>query len=289
MWVARVLRTITAIVIALLVGTLVSATLVRMAPGFDSDERVLDSRLSAESIAAIRAERAGNRNILHFYLTYVARAAHGDFGVSQSLDRPVSELIRDRLPTTIGLALGGLLLGWVAALGLAVSATVFRNVGFDISGTVVAGALLCIPSAVLALASALFRTPAYLAVALIVLPRVYRYCRNLLAHSYDMPHVLTARAKGLSEARVLFWHILPTSAPQLLALAGVSVSIAFGACIPIESLCGIAGVGQLAWQAALGRDLPLLVTITCFVTIVTLIANSGSDLLNQGTARPQEG
>jgi len=288
MWLGRIIRTAAAIVVALLVGTLVSATLVRIAPGFDSDERLLDSRLSPESIAAIRAERAANRNPLRFYANYMARAMHGDFGDSQSLGRPVSELLRDRLPVTLRLAGIGLVTGWLFALGLALLATSARNTGLDLMSTVVAGAFLCIPSAVLALAVTVFRAPAALAVALIVLPRVFRYCRNLLARNYDMPHVLTARAKGVPELRVLLWHVLPPSAPQILALAGVSVSIAFGACIPIETLCGIAGVGQLAWQAALGRDLPLLVTITVVVTVVTLLANSGSDLLTQGT-RPQEG
>lgn len=288
MWLGRILRTAAAILVALLVGTLVSATLVRMAPGFDSDERLLDSRLSSESIAAIRAERAANRNPLRFYGNYIVRATKGDFGVSQSLGRPVSELLRDRLPVTLRLTAIGLLLGWTVALGLALLATAARNVALDLSSTVVVGAFLCLPSAVLALAVTVFRAPAALAVALIVLPRVFRYCRNLLARSYEMPHVLTARAKGLPEYRVLLWHVVPPSAPQILALAGVSVSIAFGACIPIETLCGIAGVGQLAWQAALGRDLPLLVTITLVITVVTLLANSGSDLLNQN-ARPQEG
>ena len=54
--------------------------------------------------------------------------------------------------------------------------------------------------------------------------------------------------------RVLCWHVIPVSAAPLLALAGVSVSIALGAAIPVEALCGIPGIGQLAWQAALGRD-----------------------------------
>ena len=64
----------------------------------------------------------------------------------------------------------------------------------------------------------------------------------------------------------------------MLALAGVSVSMALGAAIPVEALCGISGIGQLAWQAALGRDLSLLVTVTVLVTVVTLAANTGSDL-----------
>jgi peptide/nickel transport system permease protein len=96
-----------------------------------------------------------------------------------------------------------------------------------------------------------------------------------------LPHIVTARAKGLGEARILLWHAIPGIAPQLLALSGVSVSMAVGAAIPVEALCGLPGVGQLAWQAALGRDLPLLVNITILVTLVTLLANSGADVIGQ--------
>jgi peptide/nickel transport system permease protein len=91
--------------------------------------------------------------------------------------------------------------------------------------------------------------------------------------------VLTARAKGLGSFRVLLWHILPVTAPQLLALAGVSVSLAFAAAIPVEVLCDLPGIGQLAWKAALGRDLELLVNLTMIVTMVTLLANSAADLI----------
>ena len=73
--------------------------------------------------------------------------------------------------------------------------------------------------------------------------------------------------------------MIPSVAPALLAVAGVSVSMAVGAAIPVEALCGLAGVGQLAWQAALARDLPLLVNITILVTLVTLLANSGADVI----------
>jgi ABC-type dipeptide/oligopeptide/nickel transport system permease component len=65
----------------------------------------------------------------------------------------------------------------------------------------------------------------------------------------------------------------------LVALAGVSVSLAFAAAIPVEVLCDLPGLGQLAWKAALGRDLYLLTNLTMIVTVVTLIANSSADLL----------
>jgi peptide/nickel transport system permease protein len=131
----------------------------------------------------------------------------------------------------------------------------------------------------------LWNVPGSLAIALIVFPRTYRYTRNLLVKAYSLPHLVTARAKGLGEARILFWHVLPVVAPQLLAVAGVSVSMAVGAAIPVEALCGLPGIGQLAWQAALARDLPLLVNITVLVTLVTLLANSGADVIGYALRR----
>jgi peptide/nickel transport system permease protein len=73
----------------------------------------------------------------------------------------------------------------------------------------------------------------------------------------------------------------------MIALAGITVSIALGANIPVEALCGLPGIGQLAWQAALSRDLPLLVNLTVLVTLVTLLANSGADVMIH-MLRPRE-
>jgi len=91
--------------------------------------------------------------------------------------------------------------------------------------------------------------------------------------------ITAARARGLGELRILAWHVLPVAGPQMIALAGITVSIALGASIPVEALCGLPGIGQLAWQAALSRDLPLLVNLTLLVTLVTLLANSGADVM----------
>jgi len=267
--------------VTVLLGGILSATLVRLAPGFDADERQLDTRLSPESIQAIRQARAQDANILVFYARYLNRALHGDLGRSHTLDRPVRQLISERLPVTLRLVGAGLLLGWILALALSLTATLARAAACDLIATALGGALLCLPSAVLALLFVWISAPASLAIALVVFPKVFRYSRNLFAAGYAMPHVLAARARGVGNARLLLWHVLPAAGSQLLALAGVSVSIALGAAIPVEALCSIPGVGQLAWQAALGRDLPLLVALTVLVTLVTLIANSGADLANQ--------
>src|SRR5580658_7959731 len=275
---ARIAGHALALVATVLVGGLFSATLVRLAPGFDVDEQQLDPHLNAESVQALHAARLQQHNILHFYFSYMNRAAHGDLGTSLALGQPVGGLLRDRAPLTLRLLVLGLGLGWVAALTLALTAAWLRISAYDLLTTLVSGTFLCIPAAVLALLSVLWNVPGSLAIGLIVFPRVYRYARNLLAKAYSLPHIITARAKGLGELRILFWHVVPVAGAQLLAVAGVSVSMAVGAAIPVEALCGLPGVGQLAWQAALSRDLPLLMNITILVTLVTLLANSAADV-----------
>jgi peptide/nickel transport system permease protein len=277
----RVLKHLLRMIVTLLLGGLLAATLIRFAPGFDTDEQQMDSRLSSESIRALRQQRAAQGNVLSFYTTFLGSAMRGDFGQSQTLDRPVKELIAERLPVTLKLIAYGLVLGWCLALTFAVGATMSRLAAWDVTTTMLAGLFLCIPSAVLALFFVLIRAPGFIAVGLIVFANVFRYWRNLFEKSYAMPHILTARAKGLNSFRVFLWHVLPVSGAQLVAVAGVSVSIALGASIPIEALCGVPGIGQLAWQAALGRDLSLLVTITLLVTVITLLANSTADVLGQ--------
>jgi peptide/nickel transport system permease protein len=276
-----------ALVATLLLGGFFSATLVRLAPGFDADERELDPHLNAQSVQALRDARHQDRDVLKFYFSYMNRAAHGDLGTSLALGQPVHTLLRDRAPLTLRLLTMGLGLAWLLTLTLALSAAWLRLSVYDTMTTVVSGTFLCLPAAVLALLSVLWNVAGSLAIALIVFPHTYRYVRNLLVKAYSRPHIITARAKGLGEARILFWHVLPVVTPQLLAVAGVSVSLAVGAAIPVEALCGLAGIGQLAWQAALARDLPLLVNITILVTLVTLLANSGADVIGH-VVRGQE-
>jgi peptide/nickel transport system permease protein len=263
----------------ILLGGLLSATLVRLAPGFDEDEQELDPHLNQESVQALRAARQQDHNILNFYFSYMRRAAHGDLGTSLALGQPVRSLLRDRIPLTLRLLLTGLAIAWMLSLILALSAAWLDLSVYDVLTTVLSGTFLCIPAAVLALLSVLWNVSGSLAIALIVFPRTYRFTRNLLMKTYSRPHIVAARAKGLSELRILFWHVVPIVAPQLLSLAGVSVSMAVGAAIPVEALCGLPGIGQLAWQAALARDLPLLVNITILVTLVTLLANSSADVI----------
>jgi peptide/nickel transport system permease protein len=266
------------ILLIALLGGLLGATLVRMGPGFGIDEREMDNRLNAESRQAIRSERASENNIGVFYFRYLAGLVQGDFGFSRSLNRPVSQLLKERLPLTLVSLAYGVLGGASIGLILAMLTVWWHAPGSDVVPAVLSGVCLALPAAVIALIFLWMGAGGRWAIALVVFPHVYRYAKNLLVATYQSPHVLAAQAKGLSGARVLFAHVFTPAAPQLAALAGISVSLAFGASIPIEVICNTPGVGQLAWQAALDRDLPLLVTITVLVALMTLVVNSVADL-----------
>jgi peptide/nickel transport system permease protein len=195
-----IVRHLVAIALTALVGLLITATLVRLAPGFDADIGQLDPRLSHQSVEALRAERGRNRDVLNFYFRFLASAAQGDFGSSQTLHRPVRALLAERLPETVRIAGLGLLAGWLLAALLAIAAALARGPVALAAGSL-SSFFLCLPAAVLAILIILWRAPAFLAVALVVFPRVFRYTRNLLARNYQLPHIITARAKGLGSAR----------------------------------------------------------------------------------------
>jgi len=260
-----------------LVGALASATLVRFAPGYGVAERELDPRWSANSVEALRQKQALQQSLPSFYFHYLSALVHGDLGESDSLKRPVRELLRQRFPVTGNSVIRGLGLAWVAAALLALIGLYFRGWLFEASTTALNSLLLSLPSAVVAMLAVHLRTPVFFAIAIVVFPRLYSYVRNLLVRAYDQPHVLAARARGLGSSAILFRHVLPLAAPPLLALLGVSFAISFGAAIPIEALCDSPGLGQLAWHAALSRDLPLIVNVTLMVALVMLAANSLAD------------
>jgi peptide/nickel transport system permease protein len=271
--------------VILLISGLAGATLVRMAPGFGLDERLLDTRLSADSVRAIQREHLSERNPLTFYVRFLGGLLRGDAGHSAVFAQPVGSLIRERAPQTLKTVLAGLVYGWSAAILLATVATSSGRATAVLPAMAVSGSLLSIPSAVLATICLLLRLSPAVAIAAVVFPRVFPNAYEQLRTSLAAPYVLTARARGLPATRLFFFHVVPSALMPLVALGGVSITLAFGASIPIEALADSPGLGQLAWQAALGRDLSVLVTITLLLTAITVVANVLADLTLTRLAR----
>jgi len=280
-WSGAVLR----LVAVMLMASFAGAMLMRIAPGFSSDEQELNSGLSAQSLEAIRRAHLADANIPRFYAEYIVSLVRGDLGTSRSLNQPVKDLLRERLPVTLANLAFALAAGWLLGLALAIAAQVWDIRALSLFANGLSGTFISTPAAALALVFLLLRWPPAFAAALLVFPKIYRYVQNLLQQSSEMPHVLTARAKGAGPWRVLAWHVAPIAFPQMIALVGVSISIGIGVLLPIEVVRDVAGIGQLAWHAAQSRDLPLLVNLTMVVTFVTVCATLISDAAQRGFTR----
>lgn len=286
----RLIHTLVTIALTVLASGFLTAFLVRRAPGSGVDEREFDARFSQESIRRIREETQRDRLGFWAYCRqYLVRAARGDLGLSSGFQRPVASLIAERLPETAWSAGAGLAGGWTCGMLVALAAVLLRRRSFNLFTGAVAVSLLSLPSSVLALglvlagASQTRSAPAGV-IALVIAPRVFGYARAILGRVRSAPYVFMARARGVGPWRLVWAHVVRPAAPALLALLGVSVSVAFAAAIPAEVICDSPGIGQLAWQAALKRDLPLLIDLTLLVSLLAGISGLAGEIGRYNTA-----
>ena len=275
------------IAMTVMAGGLLSATLARYAPGFGADERQLDARLSSDSVQGLRDASKDERSVVSYYAGSMGKMLKGDLGTSHLFQRPVRELLAERSAVTLRIIGAGLAVAWGVSVFLVMVAWLSGSRSFGTACMLGTGLLLCLPAGAVALLLILMNGPGYVALAVVVLPKIYRYLSELVSATAKMPHVVAAKAKGISQPNILLWHVFPVIRREILALTGVSVALAIGAAIPVEALCGIPGVGQLAWQSALARDLPVLTNICLIVIAFTVLANSGADFLahERGTSQ----
>ncbi|HVW84163.1 MAG TPA: ABC transporter permease subunit [Bryobacteraceae bacterium] len=274
----RILPAFLNLTLVVLIGGFAAAALVRLSPGFDVDENSWNPKISASTLAAMQAQRQQENRLPVFYARYLRGALRGDLGISDSFKVPVVDLLKQRAPVSIRL------LGWGTGLGLlfggvfAWLAVWPRSAGLSVLAMSFNGILLAIPPAVLALAFFFEEAPLSLAVALALLPRVFGTMRALFADLYAAPALLAARARGITPAAIALRYVVAPALPQLLALTGVALVLAFGSLIPIEALCDVPGIGQLAWKAALARDLPLLCGLALMITFMVAFVHALGEL-----------
>lgn len=259
-WLGRMI----AIVLLVVFG---STVLVRFAPGYLSDTREMDSRYAATARTELAAEAAHSRSISQMFVAEMSDAARGNFGTSRQFGVPVGELIGPRLALSGALLARGIGLAWLVALCAALLSSAGRNP--SLLRQAPATVLLAIPTAALATFCLLTDCGGpVLVMALLLAARDFKFLDRALRTAWSEPHVLQARAQGISAGRLLLGHVAPSLAPQLGALASLSIVTSLSALVPVEVIFNVPGVGELAWNAALNRDLPVLLAVMMVMAVV---------------------
>lgn len=256
--------------------TIVSSALVRLAPGYLSDARELDSRYASAARQEMAAEATRNGSISQVVLNEIGDWTRGTLGLSREYDVPVVELIRPRLKVTGWLILRAIVLAWTLAFCGAVVSSLARRP--HLITQIPVALLLAMPTAAMATTCLLVDTggPA-LVLMLVIAVRDFKFVERILRKAWCEPHLLQARAQGITTRRMIRAHILPAIGPQLLALASLSMVTALGAIVPVEVIFNVPGLGNLAWNAAQNRDIPVLIAVTMFMAVAITLSEMGSN------------
>lgn len=274
----RALLNLTIRLAAMLLVAAAAMILVRYGPGFTTDERELDPALSTGTRAAIHNQRVSEGRLLHFTRNFLSGAVRGNFGESKALGVPVRDLIAGRGPATLRILITGTAAAWIAGFAWALALALIRMPLLAGVSTVASACLLCLPVAAIAALMLYANWPAEAVLALALAPRIFQVARGLIVETLDGSEVLAARARGLSSTRILGCYVLPRIAAPISAWLAATAGFAIGAIVPIEVICDVPGLGQLAWKAALARDLPVLLVLTLMVAILIQLSNGASAL-----------
>jgi len=254
-----------------LLGLVAAGTilLMRFAPGYFTDAREMDAKYASSARAELGAEHA--RSVGSVATEAVRGWMHGDLGTSRQYEVPVTTLLGPRLRVTAWLLVRGLFFGWLIAICAALPLSALR------SGAAVLGVpftlLLAVPTGAMATLCLLtdFGGPV-LVLTLLLAARDFKFLHRVLTLAWKAPHILQGRAQGLRADQLVRGHIVPDVLPQIRALASLSVLTALSAIVPIEVIFNVPGVGQLAWTAAMNRDLPVLLSVTLLMAAAVVCA-----------------
>lgn len=247
-------------------------------------------------VEALRRELGLDKSIALQYFDFLGNLLHGDGGNSLRFRRPAFEIISERLPATILLAVVSMLFALAVAIPTAImSALRSRSVISTIGQVVVLigqsvplfwlGILLVIVFAVRLrwLPSAGNLTPASIilpAVTLGLYPmaRIARTLRASLVETLQQEYIITARSKGLTERAVILRHALRNAALPVITVVGLQFGTVLGGAIVTETIFAWPGIGLLSIQAVQARDLPLVRAIIAVVSLLFISINLLTDV-----------
>jgi peptide/nickel transport system permease protein len=261
---------------------------------------------SATDVAATRQALGLDDPVWQQYLNWLGNAVTGDFGTSRSHRQPVVDVIAERLPWTMLLAAAGLLAAALVSLALGVAAAWRQGGWIDRFVTALANTIEGVPPFLLGLAAigvfaltlqvfpaggltapgealtaggvaAHLALPA-MVLAISQLPWLILTVRQQLLVALAEDNIAAARARGLSERRVVLRHALPGALSPYVTTLGVRLPELVTGAVLVEEVFSWPGVARALVQAGLQVDYPLLIALTMLATATVLAGNLLADL-----------
>jgi ABC-type dipeptide/oligopeptide/nickel transport system permease component len=268
----------------------------------DPARQVAGRTASAEQVEQVRQQMGLDLPLWQQYGRYLGKLATGDLGRSYEQRTQVSELIAARLPATLWLMLAAIACELIIGLSVGAIAAFRRNTQAD--RLVMFGAFAFVSTPQFLLGYTLlyvfafwlgwFPIGGYGSFSHVVLPALTlgllgggwyaRMMRSSVIEVLRQDFVRTARAKGLSRARIIFVHIVPNAILPIIAMIGIDIGIFMSGIVVVESVFGWPGIGQLTWQAIQKVDFPIIMGVTlvsaCAIVLGNLLADLAAPLID---------
>jgi len=270
--------------------------LVRLIPG-DPARIMLSDSASPEQVLAMRHQMGLDRPIPVQYLVFLGHAFRGDLGRSLFYGEPTVAVLLGHLPATLLLATTAFVFALLVAVPMGVVSAVRRDTAWDYLGMGVAmvgqsvpafwlGLMLVLVFAVFLgiLPSSGMGGPQHLILPAITLGAYLmslttRLVRSGLLDVLQEDYVRTARAKGLTDRRVIYGHAVRNVLIPLVTVLGIQIGTLLGGAVITETIFAWPGVGTLVYTAINARDYPLIQAAVLLLSTFFVFINLAVDLL----------
>jgi ABC-type dipeptide/oligopeptide/nickel transport system permease component len=289
-------RRIGALILLAIGISIIAFGILRLIPGDPAQAILGTSATSQAELTRLDAQLGLNRPLLVQYLTWVGDALRGDFGYSYSQKQPVSSLLAQNIPPTLGLIAAGLALTVIFSLLIGVVAALRRGRPADTALMAGSVLFLSLPSFWLGqLLIQLFAVHVHLFPVVggtgldgLTLPAVTlalggvgltaRFVRSSVIEAAAQPHVVIARAKGISRGRVLLGHVIRNSLLPVINIVGLQFGSLLSGVVIVEEVFSRNGLGRLLVDSILSKDYPTVQAVVLLIAVTYCVVNLLVDL-----------
>ncbi len=304
---AFIIRRIVATVPVLIMVSLIVFFLMRLLPGDVIDLIVGQAQVevSEETIAELRSQYGIDKPVYVQYYTWMSRILVGDFGLSFRSRQPVIDIIAPRLLPTLQIGLTALVLSSLIAIPLGAISAARPNslcdriaafgtfIGASMPYFLVGGLLIYFVALRLGLLPPSgFVSPSVditdsikhtimpaVTLALSLTAILIRQARASFSDVLQHPYIRTARAKGLSETRVIIQHAMKNALLPIVTILGLQLGVIFSGAVVTETVFAVPGIGRLLVDSILGRDYPIVQALVLLIAVAVVLATLLVDII----------